>query len=242
MSNIAVVYDCTGANVGSLPRGALAAGYTTGSGGVPWSAEDWKAHPGAVRYCQDVKATDHTADVLDVESGAATFADCPPWVREATQNWVKGTRPGQRKPAIYMSASNVTSVVNTLLKDGIDFGINLVVADWNLTEAEAVADVVHRAGPFPIVGIQFRSTQAYDINVMASAWLANVSRNPAPPAHGPHRHLATGNESLDQVAHWRGTNSRDLLLRSMRAWSNYDMTIIEGLKLPKGFPYYTLNP
>jgi hypothetical protein len=41
------------------------------------------AHPGAVRIDQDPAASDPTADVLDIEAGAATPASAPGWVRRA---------------------------------------------------------------------------------------------------------------------------------------------------------------
>jgi hypothetical protein len=181
------VYDAIRVNAGQLPPGR-AAGYTTGSGTVPWSAAEWAAHPGAVRIDQDPAASDRTADVLDVESGAATISDCPPWCEAAEANWATARRPGQRKPAVYCSASNVTSVVNALGAAGIKSGPGLWVADWNLTQAEAVAIVEAGGGPFPVIGVQYGNRGAYDISVFSVPWLTAVSGDPpaAPqPAPGP---------------------------------------------------------
>ena len=92
-------FDAIHANIGHLPRGAQAAGYTTGSSDIRWVAADWAAHKGAVRICQD-SGSDHTADVLDVESGAATNVDAAMWVPRAQAAYKAAARDGQRKPAV----------------------------------------------------------------------------------------------------------------------------------------------
>src|SRR5260370_22686352 len=106
------VYDATHANIFHLPHGQ-AAGYSTGSGGVPWTRGDWVAHPGAVQIDQSPVNTslDELADVLDVETGAATVADVPGWAEAAAANFFTGARPGQRHPAIYLNLSNLTPLV-----------------------------------------------------------------------------------------------------------------------------------
>jgi len=180
------VCDAIRVNAGHLPPGR-AAGYTTGSGDVPWGASDWAAHPGAVRIDQDPAASDKTADVLDVENGAATIADCPAWCEAAEANWAAARRPGQRKPAIYCSESNVTSVVNMLGAAGIKSGPALWVANWSRTQAEAQAIVEAGSGPFPVIGVQYGNRGTYDVSVFSAAWLAAVSGDPAPapkPAPG----------------------------------------------------------
>src|SRR5947207_13081439 len=123
------VCDATRANIASLPKG-MAAGYATGSGSVPWGAADWKAHPGAVRIDQAPAntAANELCDILDIERGAATLADCAPWVKAAAANWAAARRPGQRRPAIYMSLSEVTPVVNALIGGGVHSGAGLWVA------------------------------------------------------------------------------------------------------------------
>jgi hypothetical protein len=173
-------YDATHDNISHLPRGQ-AAGYSTGTGGVPWTAHDWAAHPGAVRIDQDPAASDPTADILDVENGAATLADCAPWAQRALAEFRSAARPGQRSPAIYMSQSNVTPVVNSLIAGGVTSGIGLWMANWGLTRAAAAAEVKAASGPFPIVGIQYNDAGLYDESVFSSAWLQNVSRQPAQP-------------------------------------------------------------
>lgn len=89
-----VVYDATHANIGQLPKGVQVAGYTTGSAGIQWTAQDWAAHPGAVRIDQDPAASDPTADILDIEAGAATPASAPDWVKRARASYESQARPG----------------------------------------------------------------------------------------------------------------------------------------------------
>jgi hypothetical protein len=196
----ATVCDAIRANVGHLPKG-LAAGYTTGHGTVPWGAAEWKAHPGAVRICQDPGATDETADVLDVEQGAATIGTVARWAEAAAANVAAGKRPGQRHPAVYMSLSSVTPVVNALVHGGISEGVSLWIANWNLTEAEATALVAHAGGPFPVIGVQYRNAGTYDVSTFSKPWLDAVSGDPAVrPAGFRGEYVTAGQFSLAQLA------------------------------------------
>lgn len=176
------VYDATHANVGQLPIGVKAAGYTTGSGAVPWSTTDWESHPDGVRICQDADASDETADVLDVERGAAPISKVVEWQRAAWQNRARNTRAGQRWPAIYASASAITPICNALQAAKITSGVFLWVANWSLTAQEADTDVITGSGPWPIIGVQYRSTPTYDISVVSGAWWGNVTPAPAIPS------------------------------------------------------------
>jgi hypothetical protein len=179
------VYDAIHANIAHLPAG-LAAGYATGTGVVPWTAADWELHPGAVRIDQDPLATDPAADVLDVETGAATPAECPGWAIRALASYHAATRPGQRSPAIYVSRSLVTGVVNALIAGGVKAGVGLWVADWNMNRAEAAADVTTASGPFPVIGIQYANMGSYDASVFSATWLEGVSAaHPQQPAQPP---------------------------------------------------------
>ena len=179
-------YDATHSGLPAVPKdGLIRGGYTTGSGSVPWTAADWAANPDAVRYCQDPGATDHTADVLDVETGAATLADCAPWAHAALAAYSSDARPGQRTPAIYCSRNNVTPVVNALISGGIKAGVGLIVADWNLSESQAAAEVAAGSGPFPIVGIQYEDAGAYDKDVFSTPWVNAVSGKTPPPGGFP---------------------------------------------------------
>ena len=180
MAGSAVGYDATRTAIPQLPPNAqVYAGYSTGSGVVPWTEADFAAHATALGPClridQDPSASDPAADYLDVENGAATIADCPGWVQRAQSDFAAARRPGQRTPAIYTSASNLTAVVNELVNAGINNGVGLVVANWSITEGTATRDVLDASGPFPIVGIQFSDPGPYDINVYSTAWLSGQS-------------------------------------------------------------------
>ena len=190
MSGFVVCYDAIRTNIPSLPRGAQQyAGYSTGSGVVPWTDEDFAQHATALGPClridQDPAASDPTADILDVEAGAATFTDCPWWAKRALADYKTARRPGQRSPAIYVSAANVSAVVNSLITGGITSGVGLVVANWSLTEAQALADVLAASGPFPVIGIQFTDAGPYDVSVFRADWLADQSGKPAPAPPKP---------------------------------------------------------
>jgi hypothetical protein len=175
--SITIAYDATHANVGRVPKGVQAAGYVTGSGGVAWTAADWAAHPGAVRIDQSPELTsvDETADVLDVENGAATIADVAAWARAALANFKSGKRAGQRSPLVYCDGENVTPVANALVAGKVT-GVGLFIAKWGDTITQAVTEVLAASGPFPVCGIQFSSAGPYDIDVFSAAWLAAVSK------------------------------------------------------------------
>jgi hypothetical protein len=171
-----VVYDTTGGDFAHLPAGD-AAGYVTGAAGVPWSAEQFAERPGSVHIDQTPVAGvwDATADVDDYENGAVQLNELAPRARARMAAFSGGLRPGQRKPAVYCSRANVTSVVNALIAGGITSGVGLWIADWSGTEAEAAAEVAAGSGPFPEIGRQYVSNGTYDTSVFSQAWLGDVS-------------------------------------------------------------------
>lgn len=174
--------DATHANIGQLPPGLQYAGYSTGSPDIRWTAEDWAAHPGALRYVQDPGLTDATADVADVERFAGTNADAPGWYRRAVISYRAGLRPGQRWPGIYTSQSNVTPLVNEFIAAGVTSGPRLIIARWDLLATlDDVLAIARAGGPFPVVGWQVQSFPAFDLDLFSAAWLGAVSRAPAPP-------------------------------------------------------------
>ncbi len=246
------VCDATRANIGHLPHGQ-AAGYATGSGDVPWTAADWAAHPGAVRIDQAPVNTplNELCDVLDVERGAATLADCAPWCEAATANVAAGKRPGQRHPAIYMSLSMVTPVVNALIAGGISEGPGLWIAHWGITAGEARTVVQIAGGPFPVIGVQYRNAGLYDVSVFSRPWLDAVSGDPAVrPAGFRGEYVTAGQFSLAQLAAKLGVPPSALLRMTavhyksfgdpLAAWLN---AVHAGTKpatapLPKGIRFW----
>ena len=176
--------DATHANIGQLPPGLQYAGYSTGSPDIRWTAEDWAAHPGALRIDQDASASDGTADYLDVERGAATNTDAAAWYRRAVISWRAGIRPGQRWPGIYTSFDNLTPLVNALIVNRVTSGPRLIIARWDLTRTlDDILAIARAGGPFPVVGWQVQSFAAFDLDLFSAAWLGAVSkpRAPAPP-------------------------------------------------------------
>lgn len=173
MSGVTLVADVTHNNIAHLPAGHLGMGYTTGTPDIQWTGPDWTAHPGAVRICQDT-GSDHTADIIDMERGAATIADVITWAPKAQASFHQVKRPGQRWPAAYLSLSDLTPLANALQAAGIsDFP--LVIARWDNNESADAADIMARTGPWPTVGFQYTNAGLYDLDVFATAWLATVS-------------------------------------------------------------------
>jgi len=180
-------WDATHSNLPHAPRTGQGAGYTTGSAGIAWLPPDWVSHPGAVRIDQDAGASDGTADVLDVENGAATPSECPGWVLKARASFNAGTRKGQREPAIYVNESNI-HLVATALADAKITGVGLWVANWSLSQAQAEFMVANASGPYPVVAVQYSDQGGggtFDLDVFSKNWLDKVSGATPPPAKGP---------------------------------------------------------
>jgi len=231
---IVLARDAIHINVSHLPPGQ-ACGYTTGTPDIRWVADDWKAHPHAVRICQDALASDHTADVLDVERGAASIARAPGWYRNALSAFEAGARPGQRHPAIYISASSVTALADEMVAMSVRSGPALFVANWSLTDAQAAAEVAAASGPFPIIGIQADNGPFYDTDVLSSSWLHGISV--APGTRGPYRHVLGPGGSLAAMARNRGTTVAHLLQVSSGAYTTDD-----AQRVTPGLVVYTTNP
>lgn len=232
---ITLGHDCIHANISHLPPGQ-AAGYTTGSPDIKWTDADWKAHLGAVRICQD-NGSDHTADVLDVEQGAASNADAPRWFMGALAAYHAGTRPGQRSPAVYTSASNVTPLVNALAAGGVKTGCALWVANWNLGEGSASVDVEHAAGPFPVIAVQYASNVFYDSDVFSRTWLAAVSVK----AGTPHRHLTVNGDTVADLAASRHMDPGPWLTLQEKLGGKHAAIDLASGPLKAGLPWLTVN-
>lgn len=176
MTTVIPGYDAIGVNVGTMPPGQHA-GYVTGFGAVPWTAAQFNVDPGAIRICQDPGATVATADILDIESGAATPQDAPGWVTRARTCYNAGIRPGQRQPVIYCSESMLQPVIDELSAAGISH-VPFWMARPGLSEAVATAEVTTATGDFPCFGVQYAWGANYDSNVWNAQWLAQQSGLP----------------------------------------------------------------
>jgi hypothetical protein len=227
---ITVAHDAIHVNVPHLPPGQ-ACGYTTGTADIRWTAADWAKHPDAVRIDQDYRASDWTADVLDVERGAATNAGAAHWYTMAQRSHTAGTRPGQRHPAIYTSASNITSLVNALIAGGVKSGPGLWVAKWDFSSTDDILAINNASGPFPIIGGQFADGtpgRPYDTSVFSGSWLASGSVMPI--AAGPYLHHTHAGDTWASIAAARNTTVEHLAGLSAAE------------PLPAGVPYRTANP
>lgn len=177
-------WDATHSNLGGVPAGQ-GAGYTTGTPDIQWTPEDWAAHPGAVRIDQDAAESDATADVLDVETGAATPASAPEWTRRALIARDASSRLGQRWPCIYASLNNVPAVAEAIATNPSGGLPVLWVAHWGITMDDAAKLIGTSMSGLSVVGVQFANRGAFDSDVFDSAWLAAVSDgptiNPPPP-------------------------------------------------------------
>lgn len=242
--SVTLAFDATHLFIGQLPAGHQACGYDTGSDGIAWTAADWKAHPGAVHIDQDTAASRFTSDVLDVERGAATIAEAPGWVKKAQASYAAATRPGQRTPAVYIQASNVTPLVNALTAAKVTCG--LWIASWGIGEVAAVTGVLAAAGPYPVIGVQFTDNGSFDSDVFSTAWLTNVSGKPKPGPLPPDWHYApcrnltvrAGTESV--AAQWNAPDGEP----GMPAIGGYRVTVryaagpLRGYDVP-GYPRWT---
>ena len=179
--DLTTVIDCTGANLAAVnpPPGAFMAGYITGSAGVPWTDAQFMAHPGAIRIDQSPIDTpaDETADMIDVEPLAASVADVPIWVHGAWTSYRAGRRPGQRTPTVYVEQSELTPVANALNAAGITNGVNLFLTE-PMPEHAAMDLLNNTGGPFPFVGVQYAFQGLFDVSLVSTAWLDNVSKAP----------------------------------------------------------------
>ena len=74
--------------------------------------------------------------------------------------------------------------------------MGLHLANWNLTEPQAAAEVIARAGPYPVCGVQHADPGPYDLDVWSTAWLDARSGAPQPAGYGPPQDLrATGGDT-----------------------------------------------
>jgi hypothetical protein len=117
-------------------------------------------------------------------------------------------------------------------------GPGLWVANWNLSDPQAAAEINAAGGPYPVIGVQFASGAFYDTNVFSTTWL-NATSHMA--GTGPFLHHADGKHSLNAIASKRGTTVEHLMDVTAKAATAADKRQMAGLVLPNGWPYYTSN-
>lgn len=170
-------WDATHSNLGGVPAGQ-GAGYTTGTPDIQWTAEDWAAHPGAVRIDQDASGDDATADVIDDEPGADSDTGSVGWYKRALAAFNAGTRPGQRRPAFYRDLDGVPELAAAVDAAGLGQGLPLWLAHWGISMDAASALIGTMIDGFRVIGVQFANRGAFDADVWDAAWLAAVSGGP----------------------------------------------------------------
>jgi hypothetical protein len=183
-----VMIDTIHDDVGNIPVNTpKVAGYSTGTPDIRWTAADWDRFPksGKVRINQD-GSTDvreaSIADVADYEPGAFTEAE--------VVEWVKLRKHSNLACAIYVAAANRASLTSALKRAGYT-GLDLWVADWSLSEAEA-AKILTTSGDYPVVAVQWASPASnpntlvpgsaktlaeanVDLSITVASWFAHSS-------------------------------------------------------------------
>jgi hypothetical protein len=131
-----------------FPAAQMVAGYLDGA--YQWTAAEWGLFPHAQHVGIVVSASANAGDVLDVETGDATPAQCAGWIAMRKQ-------AGLWRPTIYCSLAVVPAVrVGTgAYRLAVDY--DLWVADWDGTATI----------PYPSAAAkQERNTSSYDVSVV----------------------------------------------------------------------------
>lgn len=165
-------YDVTAANYPHRPSSGQIAFYVTGSPDIQSTTAMRAAHPNAITINQSNTDANVIADEYDVETGALTPAQLPGLVKNAQAAWLTGN--GRRRPVAYVNQSNKTAVVNALTAAKVT-GVGLHIADYSLTEAQAINLLQSSSGPYPVIGYQYNDAGEYDEDVWLESWVNDVS-------------------------------------------------------------------
>jgi hypothetical protein len=205
-----------------IPGGAGAvAGYTW------WLQSTWDRFRGKLHILVATQAYVDLGDVLDVETGDATPAQAPGWIRMRRA-------AGYHRPTIYCSASVIPAVRKATgsLQLGVDYDI--WAASWS-------------GGPHQVPGCALTQyynepSQAYDLTVIYDeGW----PHRKAPAAY--HRRVATGLRSLDRIAKNRGVVTEHLIFVTrhapittahLKAFNEY-VAHGTGRRMPIGMVWYS---
>lgn len=170
--------DATHLNQAAIPQGVLAAGYDTGSPDILWTGSDYANHVKpfpAIHIDQDPGASDFTADILDIEAGAAQIGpEEINWIQKSRESYLAGTRPGQRWPGIYCAMNTLGGAVTDLQNAGIS-NVGFWTAQPGNTLAFAQGRVATAVGPYPCIGCQYQWLSTVDLDVFSLPWVMTVS-------------------------------------------------------------------
>ena len=154
-----IMIDATHANIHNIPVDTpKVAGYATGSPDVDWNDSDWSdfPHAGHVRIDQSpglARYAAHAADVADVETRAGLIPDFVKGTRERLDRGEDGWIYGSRSTIVGASAN---LVIAGFTKAELD-RVGAWLADWNLSEAEAIAMLGKRIAGIRVVAVQWAS-------------------------------------------------------------------------------------
>jgi hypothetical protein len=181
-----IMIDTIHDDVGNIPVNTpKVAGYITGTPDIMWTTADWDRFPnsGKIQINQDGSTQVSKAgvgNVADFEPGAFTQAQ--------VLEWVKLRKHSNLASAVYVNASNRATLTSALQEAGYT-GVDLWVADWSLSEAEAVG-LLTTSGDYPVVAVQWASPTSnpntlvpggaqtlaeanVDLSITVASWLAH---------------------------------------------------------------------
>lgn len=221
------MYDTIGQSAGNIPTSALkVGGYVTGTDNILWPADRWSlfTKAGHVRIDQSESASDFvdgTADVVDVETGAATFASASSAVKARQANSLDST--------VYVDTANVDDLMSAFHTDDVNIAaVNVWLANWSLNEAEAAALIGTDVQGMTVVAVQWASPSSnpntpvpgdtshtllqsnLDLSVAEAAWIPAPGYVPTPPAD-PTPEFADGSQSLVAFAKVNGTTVAEVI-------------------------------
>lgn len=148
-----VMIDATHADVTNIPQGTRkVAGYVTGTADIRWTPADWHRFPNAghVRIDQHGDPSLHAA-IVDCEALAAT-------PRVAAQCIQARLAAGHSRGGVYASQDTVPAVAAALKAVSVSAAqVDLWLANWNLSRAEATALLRTNMSGLTIQAVQWAS-------------------------------------------------------------------------------------
>lgn len=199
------------------------AGYDNGP--EAWSDADWALFPKAVHVHIVTDATLNDGAVLDVETGAATPAQAPGWIKARHET-------GVYRPSIYCNLVTLPAVLSACLTAGLKLGtdFSVWVAQWTGKPHE-----VPNAS-----AVQYVSLNSIDLSAVYDKGWPHLT---APPKPKPRyvRLVSPGGKTLAELAVLNGVTEDNIVEASEEKLSEPHRTRFENVvagKLLRGMPYY----
>lgn len=184
-----VMADTIGATAHNIPDSMpRIGGYITGTNDILWPKAQFVRFGGKpmARINQSPDPGSTGGNVRDVEDRAGTIAGAVEWAKKT---------PG---PSIYIQESRVNELTLALKAAGI-VTCSLWIADWNLSQDQAVARLKTRVNGYPVQAVQWASPSSnpatlvpgtkmtlkaanVDLSVTVPGWLVPVTAPVTPPA------------------------------------------------------------